>query len=107
MRKGREMPDSLTGLSNRFRTAFAESQPQYEQYRLARDWAEFAAAGRSITDNPKIYVTLLLAIKRPWGISGTFAEPDLMENAAEHYRTMAEIFGEDSVLQAAKRLLGS
>lgn len=104
-RKGREMPNSLAELSNRFRTAFAESQPQYEQYRLARDWAEFAAAGHRITDDPKRYVTLLLAIKRPWGISGTFAETDLMEKAAEHYREMTEVFGEVSVLQAAKRLM--
>lgn len=106
-RMGRGRPNSLSELSSRFRTAFAESQPQYEQYRLARNWAEFAAAGRSITDDPKTYATLLLAIRRPWGISGTFAEPDLMEKAAEHYRAMTEVFGEDSVLQAAKRLMAA
>ena len=85
--------------------AIDSSMPTYEQYRLARDWAEFAAAGRSITNDPDGLVTRMLAMNRPWAHRGTSPEPDFVHQAESFSHQVAQVLGPAAITAAGKRLL--
>jgi len=84
--------------------AHAESKDEYERYRLARDWAEFAAAGYNITGDPKNYLLSLFIVEKPYNRNPQLSHA---EQAATYYKAVAEIFGEEAMLQAAKRLMAA
>lgn len=84
--------------------AHQASMDEYERYRLARDWAEFAAAGYSLTDNPKDYLITLFIIERPYNQK---PEKSNAEQATEFYQLMAKVVGEEAMLKAAKQLMAA
>lgn len=89
--------------------ALEESRPAYEHYRLARNWAEFAAEGRNLTDNPDDYLMYLTAMVRPWGM-GTLsrnAEANLLDRATAYRQALIDVFGKDAVTSATKRLMNA
>jgi hypothetical protein len=66
---------------------------EYERYRLARDWGEFALAGRNVSDDPEIYGKFLVAIITPDGEAW--------------YRSFVDVFGKDTVIRASKRYMAA
>jgi len=77
--------------------AMAASEKKHRKYLLARDWAEFDAAGRIPAgfDQPDKYATLLYV---------RFGQMTLDE-AEENVRVMRRLFGDDVVLHAAREVL--
>jgi hypothetical protein len=87
--------------------ALKDSRPLYDRYRLARNWAELAGAGRNLTDNPRDYLVFLIAMIRPWADRLTPVESDLIDRSAAYYDTLNQAFGADTVLSATKRLMSA
>ena len=106
---------SIFDVSGRYATAIAEAWPAYKTYAFARDYAEFAAAGRfppSVT-GPRSYIELMIVLGLTdsihWGDLPPSPDLDrLAEARAEAHSTyerLTQIFGEAEVRSVATKVM--
>ena len=100
-------PRSLTEVFSRFQNAIQKTMPAYEHYEIARDWAEYAAADRNLTQDPRQYAVLLIAIERPWVPSDFPVKPNIMDDSSKYYSAMAALFGQEALDKAVKTVMTS
>jgi hypothetical protein len=96
----------------------ATALPEYESYKLGRDWAEFVRAGKITFDSwvdfyeskePKWYVLGLVwghneyGIKRDKYVDGSF--PEIYQRTRDTFDVLAKTYGREKVLGIARRLM--
>lgn len=96
---------SVSSVVQRYTDAMQKTAPAYERYEISRDWAEYAAAGRNISNDPKQYAITLIAACGPWWRL-SYATP-IMNISGEYYAAMADVFGQESVTKATKTIMSA
>jgi hypothetical protein len=115
MRRGGTQLTSLFQIPERFAAAAVDAGQAYQAYRIARDWAEFTAAGKTPpgVDGPASYVRMVFFLRLTETLfAGDVPPPpdrDLTAEAREQvrqaYEAFSKAFGEGSVREAAQRVM--
>jgi len=114
-RIGTHGPMNLFEFPGRYVTAISEAWPAYKPYVFARDYAEFAAAGRlppGVTgpdDYIKLFLVLGLTDSLDWGDHAPSPEVDRVAEARaeahDYYERLTKIFGEAKVRAVATQVM--
>jgi hypothetical protein len=92
---------SFPALIARYTAAMQQANNTYRPYAMARDWGEYAKAGRNVSEDPKEYLTTLIALKGPWWTAAAKNHPP----SAELYNQLVSMFGQEAVSKVTHALM--